>query len=259
MNKLNIHALPTDDGVISRCRKGYSEDHGNINYKTDEFRIETDGHRDWWKSYHIYLTDDSPIKEGDWCVNSAKDILLKASENDADTFKATGCFEYIEKIIATTDPKLMEYIQPTGTVKGSLPSISQQDLPKIADALNNRVTSVGCEMVRDFDKQEHDMTLPPIEWNYPKTKDGCIVLDWGEVEELIVWEDDKSGRYIGGFDPYKEKMYTKEEVVNKFDKFLRDADGTEGGLLNHLGKMIFNRDLFTLNFDMDKWIKDNLT
>ena len=158
----------------------------------------------------------------------------------------------------------MEYIQPTGTVKGSLPSISQQDLPKIADALNNRVTSVGCEMVRDFDKQEHDMTLPPIEWNYPKTKDGCIVLDWGEsiIDEVmsnITIEDELKTTKQMLKELSKENMYTKEEVFNKFDKFLRDADGTEGGLLNHLGKMIFKRDLFTLNFDMDKWIKDNLT
>ena len=53
-------------------------------------------------------------------------------------------------------------------------------------------------------------------------------------------------------------MYSREEVLNTLYKLLSDMDRTECGILNVELKMVFEKDLFLANFNMDEWIKENL-
>lgn len=261
MKELNIHAIPTDDvrvgNIIIRDKDNKvgivfstSLEQGAI---TDSFKGET--------PHHIYLTDDSPIKEENWCIEG-----WKVAKYNYQQYRHYPDFD-VRKIVATTDPKLFA----TKGTPCNMMLIHEEDLPKIADALNKGVTSVGCEM--DYNTicsdlggcvgSPSDGTYCPSEGtgcimeendSYPKTKDGCIVLDWGEVDEY------KCG--CGGIDsgvcPHcgleEEKMYTKEELKKAFDAgFGISGEGWNG---EHGALDIPNNK--GVQEEFNEWIKDNL-
>jgi hypothetical protein len=273
MKKLNIHPIPTEDS-FTHIVKDKTKDNEFKYYKHGTLKELGIGK---WEDYHIYLTDYSPIKEGDWCVHRQPKVaadntynktrlvysclIFKAESvtdlsiigNDETSYFTVNC----RKIIATTDPKLklsvnehlirLEEADPRDHTF-LLSQISQQDLPKIADALNRGVTSVGFEMecISGCDK----LVLNGVNSvccgdKVPKTKDGCIVLDWGDVLEKYM-SDEFNERRNNRLSETKEKIYTKEEVEGLLRR-LAAACLTVGGDLK--------------DADITKtaqWIKDNL-
>jgi len=73
--------------------------------------------------YHLYITSDDKIKEGDWAVNQGdydKDIVFRTDEG----FFQSGISG--KKIIATTDSSLYQYaMHSEGKVKVDLPQIPE--------------------------------------------------------------------------------------------------------------------------------------
>lgn len=51
---------------------------------------------------HLYFVDDSPIKEGDWCINKNRDTLYQMTSEDG----MNAANLYWDKVITTTDRSL---------------------------------------------------------------------------------------------------------------------------------------------------------
>ena len=56
------------------------------------------------QAYHLYFTTDEEIKEGDWFINTGNHNIIMQAKKDGNSLAK----EYCKKIIATTDPKLIE-------------------------------------------------------------------------------------------------------------------------------------------------------
>lgn len=56
------------------------------------------------KAYHLYITTDEEIKEGDWVLDMDNEVY-QVKDNWKDKFS-----KYANKIIATTDLELMKYV-----------------------------------------------------------------------------------------------------------------------------------------------------
>jgi len=247
MKDLKIHAIPT-------------EDRAEIVFDTVGNRFEPSpdfpyGETVNVKPYHIYLTSDDEIKEGDWCRSNYNE-LLQISYKGSKVKENVNTF--CRKIVATSDPNLRlespaitaapELAKKNGWEHYPFHSISKEDHPLIVDALNND-KSIWCEtydgglyethhkgeiklnedgsikLVREI--AELDLTLSP---GVQETVDRQPSLDKMRQEALMVPKD-RFG---------KEKLYTREEVrrliFNSVEQFAPE----------------------TINGDLQKWIKDNL-
>ena len=130
--RCQVHILPTEDGVISKCLQGYSDD-PLLTFKTGQLIIETDGHKDWWENQHLYFTTDEEIKEGDWCLKPVYKGGIKIGygilQVDSSYLGGYGYdWEDHHKIIATTDPKLTNVRQlkdGSGRIKSDIAQPSQ--------------------------------------------------------------------------------------------------------------------------------------
>ncbi len=89
----NVHLIETDKP--SRL----------IIYSTllNEFRLLDEPIKDWKHKRHIYITDNSEIKEGDWCFDGTDLIHKKTKYNDA----LVDGNKDAKKIILTTDQDLI--------------------------------------------------------------------------------------------------------------------------------------------------------
>jgi hypothetical protein len=89
----NIHLLPTEKP--SRLTKPGGS--SSIKLYTNGLTNTPKGH---CKNYHLYITSDSEIKEGDWCLNTLKNIIYKKDNLPMDIVW--------KKIILTTDQDLIK-------------------------------------------------------------------------------------------------------------------------------------------------------
>ena len=89
----NIHLLPTEKP--SRLTKPGGS--SSIKLYTNGLTNTPKGH---CKNYHLYITSDSEIKEGDWCLNTLKNIIYKKDNLLMDIVW--------KKIILTTDQDLIK-------------------------------------------------------------------------------------------------------------------------------------------------------
>ena len=93
------------------------------------------------ESFHIYITSDDKIINGDWYLNSINQIFQCGTHASEDLCKDTGC----RKIIATTDKSL--YNNEIKLIKGSdnnkypvpniLPQLSYSFISKFMESCNN--------------------------------------------------------------------------------------------------------------------------
>jgi hypothetical protein len=88
----NIHLLPTEKP--SRLTKPGGS--SSIKLYTNGLTNTPKGH---CKNYHLYITSDEEIKEGDWCLNTLKNIIYKKDNLPMDIVW--------KKIILTTDQYLI--------------------------------------------------------------------------------------------------------------------------------------------------------
>jgi hypothetical protein len=88
----NIHLLPTEKP--SRLTKPGGSSF--IKLYTNGLTNTPKGH---CKNYHLYITSDEEIKEGDWCLNTLKNIIYKKDNLPMDIMW--------KKIILTTDQDLI--------------------------------------------------------------------------------------------------------------------------------------------------------
>jgi len=90
----NLHVLPTDKPSRLHNKNGELG-----NYPSTKLYIE-DFKGNQHNSFHIYITSDEEIKEGDWCLDINKNIIILWSHPHTTTTP------FFKKIILTTDQSL---------------------------------------------------------------------------------------------------------------------------------------------------------
>ena len=125
--RVQVHMLPTEESPI--C-----EANGKLYYYP---------RKNWFTSSagtnpkHLYFTDDSEIKEGDWYYLDEQ--ISKASKSGMDDWvenQLGGAYRKCRKIIASTDPKLtVKYDNGVRDFGWETKSISYKKLPQPTQAL----------------------------------------------------------------------------------------------------------------------------
>jgi hypothetical protein len=90
----NIHVLPTDKPSLYRFVNGILKKYNNVSV------VSLD-------SVHIYITDDSKIKEGDWWLNIKTNDVDKCTHKSEVSVYNSQKYQHIKKIILTTDTQLI--------------------------------------------------------------------------------------------------------------------------------------------------------
>ena len=95
----NIHILPTDEP--SRLLK----DLVDVTY---QFKKEVSYGNRFELPFNIYITSDEEIKEGDWWLNLKTNDVDKCTHKSEVLLYNSEKYEYIKKIILTTDQDLIK-------------------------------------------------------------------------------------------------------------------------------------------------------
>lgn len=91
-----IHLLPTEDASIL-----------HVEYDSKELILERyPCIINTCKPQHIYLCSDEEIKKGDWCI-FRNQVIAKATAILVSNIKLKDLYDQYQKIIFTTDPKLI--------------------------------------------------------------------------------------------------------------------------------------------------------
>jgi hypothetical protein len=108
----DIFILPTENKV--NALRGYSDLSLLFNHKQNYAIIEAEKHLTSF--FHLYLTDFSPIKNGEWYIRFIldpnnwdkiiPDKVVKANLDETNEFLVEPFSKYCRKIVATTDMKL---------------------------------------------------------------------------------------------------------------------------------------------------------
>ena len=181
----NIHLIPTDKP--SRLCLDRRED--LIFYPRAGFSI-ADGKQ------HIYITNDKVIKEGDWCLDINKNIIILWSHPHTTTTP------FFKKIILTTDPDL---------IKDGVQAIDEEFLQWF-------VKNPSCEKV------ELEATTFPNEEGIPHCYDGYkIIIPKEELKQDRTCNNNCSD--VCGecqiFEPKQET--TLEEAAERYSEELLEA------------------------------------
>ncbi len=172
------------------------------------------------KSYHLYIVDDSEIKEGDWYYNSfVKEVwkcggdIISLSQANELTNGERGCF----KVIATTNTQLSTKTEQAGD------NAWHQQLPQLQQSFIEE----WCKNPVDKVEVEYEEALGAS--NFPL---GVFDLKLTSNNELIIH-------------PIEEKLYTREEMW----KCVAQSHIARGGMKNPFDEI---PEWF------DSWIKENL-
>jgi len=188
----NIHILPTDKPSRLHNKNGQLG-----NYPSTKLYIE-DFKGNLHNSFHIYITSDEEIKEGDWFLDSISNTIHKSE-------LATGIFNTRKKIILTTDQEL---------IKDAIQAIDDEFLQwfvinpsckfvewsseKIEGSFENWKYKYGTVIPQEEPKQQ---TLEEVAENYRLSKKGFVTKN-----------DCKDG-FIEGCKQEQERSYSEEEVI----------------------------------------------
>jgi hypothetical protein len=105
----NIHVLPTDKPsngyILGKCIKELSDVKIGQFIKTYYLMFD----KEYFQPYHIYITSDEEIKEGDWYFNKKQKKPFKCVSKDNGMIRPNHHHIFnCKKIILTTDPELIK-------------------------------------------------------------------------------------------------------------------------------------------------------
>lgn len=141
------------------------------------------------QNYHLYLTSDEEIKEGDWFITQGNQLRLRTS--------AIQPVKADRKIIATTDKSLINASQQ-GLMCDDMKYDSAQIPESFIEAYvhaNGKIDEVMVEYAANWHK------VPMMEGESPKTKDDNTVI----------------------ITPIKFKTYTEQDMYNAYGKGFKDG------------------------------------
>ena len=261
--KARVHRLPTEDRTDVRVSK-------IIN------KLCLVGCDDKFKTfYHLYITTDEEIKEGDWCICLDFNRVFHASGE-------VGREKFLNsrKIIATTDPKLHtnEIVEEDMHMyKKSLPQIPQSFIEEYCKAGGIDEVLVEYELkmeVTSYSKSGCG-NFKPLSTGKPKLNpDNTIIIHSVEENSVNAKALEVCRRIISFMDASPElKGTTMIEIYNKANRCLesnpvekkmysRDEFETKLKEAFHIGyeNCQYNHSLTVTarKVDLDKWIEENL-
>ena len=190
------------------------------------------------QSYHFYITTDEEIKEGDKILSLTSNRIYDAPYNMASS-------DELRKIIATTDPKLMEKSIITETSTSIIHSV----MPQIPQSFIEEYCKAGGieDVLVEYEEVRQSCNCPAKDgvsavFNHHKNRiyhhEGCIVNDFTSKPKL-----NPDNTII--IHPVEEKMYSRDEV----ESLCRNA---------HLLGMKETLPGYPKPETIDKWIEENL-
>ncbi len=225
----NVHLITTDKP--SRLRIG---NNGNFVYGIAQ--TSTKSINDDFTNQHIYITDDSEIREGDWFITTDTNKLHKS-----DWVKFV--FNNGKKIILTTDQDL---------ISDGIEQISEDVLLKIVDHINSGKNIDSLKIIipqEEFSTKLHkgemfsDLALEQQYDNMIK----ALGMKQETLEEAIertkeeypVWLDEEA--FILGAKWQQERSYSEEDIINAL----------------HSVELKDNKDYTKIYEGMKKWFEQN--
>lgn len=195
-NKCQVHLLETikEAKIFSRPLPNIKEYLGILSTPQIASTINSE-----CKGYHLYITSDEEIKEGDWCVcNFQPGIEIRKNIHGV-IGSTIGGKEYLKnnckKIIATTDTSLGQH---QGTLEYSLgfntlPQPSKQFIQKYIEEYNkgSKIEEVLVEYDEFYTGEDNEEEEPIFEYKLKTDSHNTITIK-----------------------PVKEKLYSQEEVEN---------------------------------------------
>jgi hypothetical protein len=222
----NIHILPTD----KPSRLGRFIDTNNLVLKTFYELSQS--------SFNIFITSDEEIKDGDWCIDTKRNIIFQSKRNEIGTSKKIpiiictyeGCYikKDCKKIILTTDQDL---------IKDDVQAIDDEFLVWFVKNPSCEKVEVGYGWIRltETDNEGYWVSIPDKQFEMqqeePKQiKCYCghtITCDCEPLQETI---EDAAEMYIQSKNPQwtpyhkqsfkdgakwqQERMYSEEDMIN---------------------------------------------
>lgn len=263
----NIHLLSSNESniVFANLR--------NILY----WNLERYKKTEYSTPYHLYITDDSVIKEGDWCYHfeiSQEYTIIKDGIKSKSLHPAQGVFQWkntenewykkAKKIIATTDESLV--LNNNTPFAKLLPNISQDFLKVYVEEYNkgNKIEKVLVEFeeyaVGNYGLSDGEPTIDIRVKLSPTNEVYINLIETSIVHQFVKEIQDEfkndtnldyltfaADRFINKNKPVEEKLYNREEVIKFAESFARMVQEKEIQLVNSY-KAIHNI----------KWIKENL-
>jgi len=240
MNKINkVHMLPTEEGsniykasgVLYFCREKH--------------------HRIDKSNQHLYFTDDSEIKEGDWCINLKDGHIFQATYTDMNNINSTNPaydeYNTCKKITATTDPKLLSKkgelmkFDKHGSrhFKGGRELPSDYTIPQIPqDFIKDYCENPVGEVMVEYRCQELQHYKHHLVGNTCTCRKNTLVIN--EDNQVII-------------SPVEKKMYSKEELDMEMNGLLCDL------LISKRNRSLINNpNSNAIASYVIEWIKENL-
>jgi hypothetical protein len=169
--KANVHRLPTEESRLLR------DDDGRMYYY---HKNQTGG--GIITAFHLYITTDEEIKEGDWVHHKEYGIRHYVNKDlTPEAYKSKGW----KKIIATTDSNLFVTI-------GEYYNAYNKELPQIPQSFIEEYCKAG-----GIDDVLVEYVLNPTRHTHlkPRTINNTIIIH-----------------------PVEEKMYSREDIMNALHK-----------------------------------------
>lgn len=196
--KCNVVLIATDkaENALLKGTRNINYHHG---YLTQDYLLNELNR----KSYHLYITSNDEIKEGDWIYHRIKGVFKYS--NDIDTIKSKIT---LFKIIATTDTELH---------KDRVAKIGLPFIEKYISEYNkgNQIKEIdvefeqGYEGLLDFIPYYDSINIDKLILKPKLRSDGTIIIH--KIQEVFTKEDMKNAYNAGAS---KLEKYLKKEVDN---------------------------------------------
>jgi hypothetical protein len=222
----NIHLIPTDKPT------GIFQSNSGLQFSIrDKVRVEP------LKGFHIYITSDEEIKEGDWTYNIILKTIFTAKQELIDLINHTNVtltFFY-KKIILTTDLQL---------IADGVQAITD-------DFLEWFVKNPSCESVEvkekqhfEFDKSKRINPLNGVYYSYK------IIIPKEEPKQETLEEAvnafKKTNVYTNKIKQEQERSYSEEEVEIIIQKLMNDV---------HCGDLCYGDNVIDFKMSPRQWFE----
>jgi len=216
-----IIMLPTDKSNL------YTDCNGNLQITSKEW---SQGDLSGCTMQHLYILSDDEIKEGDWCYNP---------NNDGSVVRYTKYFRItVFKIIATTDPKLNNYIE--------------NDKGEGVDEIFPQIPQSLIEYYAKHQPEEVELEYVKVDNDTSATIQGHAP-EW--VEELKL--QDNEVVWVKPEYSHNTRQMNTQEIEDKFDVKLYTREEVEQLLFNLAEHYAMTSTKQEVD-DFNKWIKENL-
>jgi len=196
---VQVHMLPTDKKAVihestSSCGQLYARNSVAIVQKGEI-------------GYHLCFTSEEEIKEGDWIIDSAKNVRKALRDANKEEAKSMARGIGLGKIVATTNPELWSKLGSKDTDGGTWMKIAAIPLSFVKQYVEKQVKEVKLEWIEQCERVERNCIYPDCTCKVGLKLDsqGCIIISdvqdtWSDVwTAYCKYRDTHPEIYVGQF------------------------------------------------------------